>query len=148
MKINDLLTKLNGVYNKLDEGFYTFADYPAQDEKVLQNQPSVSENTLEELREIIGDLDELMQGSGLTSEILELTDEDTPISDLIKFDTQEVAMDLINENPDAYDENMSSAQEAAMQSAHEQESELYDAAIEDIKRLMEALLPQLLLVEA
>lgn len=144
MTIHEILSNLAEVYEKLEEGFYSYGDYPAPEEKFIRNDPYVSLSTLNELNDIIMDLDEFLGGSGLTREVIELIEEDTAISNLVNFDEQEHAMELLNQNSEAYDENLGPAQEDASQQAHEVQSKLLDGAIEDIKRLMEEILPSLI----
>ncbi|RST77484.1 hypothetical protein D4T97_003090 [Siminovitchia acidinfaciens] len=143
MGIYDILSNLAETYEKLEEGFYSYGDYPAP-EKLIRNDPYISISTFNGLIDIIMELDEFLGGSRVTREIIELIEEDSAISNLVNFDEQDHASERINQDIEAYDENLGPTQENASQQAHEIKSELLDVAMEDIRRLMEEILPSLI----
>lgn len=145
MALLNTLTELEDMYEKLEEGFYESGDFPMPTDKYLSSDPHVSTDLFDEFYVLIEELDELLEGSGLIGEILNLIEEDSPIHQLVYFDEEGYAMDLINEHPDAHDEeNMSEIQMETSQEAFEESADLFEAAREDIKLLMEDLLPLLI----
>lgn len=145
MTVYNALTRLEDVYQKLEEGFYSVGDYPLPDDKFISNDPYISQKLLDEFLDIIIELDDLLNGSRLIKEILSLIEEDSPINNFVLFNEQDYAMDLTNENPESHNENLNSIMEQSSKQAHEEKTNLINEALEDIKRLMEELLP--LLVE-
>lgn len=145
MALLSTLTELEDMYEKLEEGFYESGDFPMPPDKYLSSDPHISPDLFDEFSVLIEGLDELLKGSRLLEEILNLIEEDSPIYQLVYFDEEDYAMDLINEHPDAHDEeNMSDIQMETSQKAFEEASNLFEAAREDIKLLMEDLLPLLI----
>ncbi|RDW21371.1 hypothetical protein CWR48_02910 [Oceanobacillus arenosus] len=145
MALYSALSKLQDVYEKLEEGFYSIADFPLPEDKFLNHDPYISSKLFDEFLDIIHELSDLLEGSRLIEEVLNLIEEDSPINNLVMFNEQNYAIDLTNKNPASYnEEDLSSVQEQSSQKAHEEKSNLFNEASEDIKRLMEELLPLLI----
>lgn len=141
--IEELLFNIKEIYNELDEILYSIGDYPMPPEKYLNNNPAVQSGVLERLKAAVVKLDEQLDSSGITGDILDLINEDTPIAELFYFDEVNYASDLVSNNIEAYDENLAPAQQEAADQAFERKTELLNNALDDIKSLMQELLPRL-----
>lgn len=147
MSVIENLLDLASIYENLQEGFYTSGDFPLPSDKYLRNDPYISIDIFNNFRKNLEELDEILGGSSLLREILDLTEEDSPIFNLVNFNEERYADDLLDVNIEAYDEYLASFQEEAAQQAYDKKSELLDEALNDIKYLMEELLPRLIRAE-
>src|SRR5690625_5172077 len=146
MALYSNLSRLKNVYAELEEGFYLYGDYPMNDEKkYLNNNPHIDLQLFDQLTDIINELSDLLEGSNLIINILNLIEEDSPINNLVTFNEQDYADDLTSNNPASFDEEeLNTVQEQSAQEAYEIKSDLFHIASEDIIRLMEDLLPLLI----
>lgn len=145
MSIYDELSKLKERYFEFKESLYLLADDPyiKNNEPFLASEPDISKALFDKIEEILNYINDDL-GSDLISEILEYFGEDSSISRYINFDSESFEEDLVNEQPDPYEENLAGYQEAARYKAYEIKSELWNDAHGDVVDLLEKLFPKLL----
>lgn len=143
--MKELIKSIEDVYEKLDQMFYSTGDYPlSSDEKHLTYNPDISFEVLEDLRNLIIDLDDQLQGSGLTQRIIGLIEDGTPIDEVFKFDEMKYTSEEISNDIEANDENLEPAHQRAAERANEIKQDLLNQAENDIRELLEDLLPRFL----
>ncbi|MFJ8262349.1 hypothetical protein ACIQ4I_10375 [Rummeliibacillus sp. NPDC094406] len=130
--------KLEEVINKIKEDvYYEVEDFPTG----KGFNPKITPDNIEELRGQLDEMNEVLK-SELIDEILEITEDSSPIEELSSFNFDDFKLKHF-ENDEMtvdVDERDSLAQEAAS----EEESRLEDDAREDVKELVDNLLPKLL----
>jgi hypothetical protein len=143
MTLINELTELKTIVENLRERVYTVADDPyLPNEEYIANVPYIPTelfNALEQKLQSIND----DYSVGVINEALEYVNIDAPLGQYVNFDENDAQMEYIQENPDAYDEGLSAAQEQAASRAHEENSELWDDAVEDVRYLFESVFPRL-----
>lgn len=141
-----LITELQGLqdlYTELRESIYSFADEAyAPNIEYMVSTPVINTSTYENFREGLININETLNSS-LLSDILEILDEESNFSAYIKFDSQNFQMEFIQEQIDAYDENLAGYQEQAASLSSEKEQENWDEAQQDVQTLFEDLLPRI-----
>jgi hypothetical protein len=137
-KMRDKLDKLEELFNKIKDEVYIEADYPHTG--TIFN-PKISPELLQGLEETLTEMNEVLQ-SGLIQDILDKIEYGSPIEELSSFDVDKEKQRLFASDEETWDveERDTNAQEEAA----EEEERLFENAKDDIKTLIDDLLPTLL----
>jgi hypothetical protein len=145
MKTFEILQRIEEIYTELEETLYTYGDYPfPQDERILRNDGYIRPKLLEELRGLLDELQTVFGNSELILEIQKLIHYDGPIDKFSKFDEKDYYFDEISKDIEAYDEELDSRGQVVLNKVADIKEQLFYEICDDIRRLMEHLLPRLL----
>ncbi|ARP44119.1 hypothetical protein GTHT12_02621 [Geobacillus thermodenitrificans] len=145
MKTFEILQRIEEVYTELEEALYTYGDYPfPQDERILRNDGYISPKLLDELRGLIDELQAVFGNSQLILEIQNLIHYDGPINKYSKFNEHDYCFKEIAKDIEAYDEELDVREQVILNKAADIKEQLFNKMYDDIRKLMEDLLPRLL----
>lgn len=143
MSIFTQLSSANDLYRTFRECFYDIQDYPAPQEEYFVGEPFIPQSLFVELRDELININEDLN-SPMISEILEHMEEESNLYSYVMFDQDSYQMDYIQEQPDAFDEQLSIVQQDAADNATAEKSRLWDEAEQETRYLIEELFPALL----
>jgi hypothetical protein len=138
-----MITRIQEIYEELDQSIYTDGDYPGPRDKHLSPNASISKKLVDELRNLLEEnaAQENEFDSVVVDRILDKLQDNGPIDQYASYNESDFAGQVLSDLP--YEED-SDPGEIAGQRAAEKRSELLDGTVPDIRELMEELLPKLL----
>lgn len=138
-----MVTRIQEIYEELDQSIYTVGDYPMPRDKYVSPEAIINKDLIDEFRDLLEETD--LEGNdydtAVVNGILDKLRDDGPIDRYASFDESDYAGKVLSDLP--YEEDTDPG-EVAGQRASEKRSKLLDEAVPDIRELMEEQLPKLL----
>lgn len=144
MTIMSKLNHLKDLFDVLRDGVYSYVDHPSfkSGEEYISSDPQISYKMVEDIHDSLMEIGEELN-STYFEKLADYFGEESLLGEYTRFDSQDYQMEYVQDDPNAFDEGLATAQEAAASKAHEISSELWDKAIEDVKYIFDDVYPYL-----
>lgn len=144
MTLLNELQNLEELYNELKSHVYsdTYDEPYMADGEFISVNPFIPEKLFSDIEGLLLAINDDLDSS-LIEEIINYFNADSSIGEYVNFDEDDFQMEHIQNDPEAYDEGLSAAQETAASLANEQKSDLWNQASKDVKYLFEDLFVKL-----